>query len=225
MSPWRTFVLRPSLALSSYMPTIPNKISSHTLLMRSCQMHPEPPQSPPLWESHGVCPMKSLVHCCLSFTCVWHCRWLTGKHAWDLQVSIIYYTLMYIHFLKERTAWRGNTFGHHLVIRQNKYLHNVWEPHTHPLLLSLANITTEIHSKGFLHTHLLPHSSRAILHPQEILCSVSSFQPIIPLLSRFGNWALQDCCSHWCYSMMNDSCGNLQYCYMPLVGYIADMPE
>ena len=94
----------------------------------------------------------------------------------------------------------------------------------HPLLLTLANITTDIRSKGSLHSHLLL-----------ALLPVASF---IHKKSRIRS-LLCDRLLHHCLDlvltplkiaasigvMMNDPRGNLRYCFTPLVGYIADTPE
>ena len=94
----------------------------------------------------------------------------------------------------------------------------------HPLLLSLANIASDIWSKGFLHCHLLL-----------TLLPVPSF---IHKKSRVRS-LLSDRLLHHCLDlvltplkiaatigvMMNDPRGNLQYCFTPLVGYIADTLE
>ena len=94
----------------------------------------------------------------------------------------------------------------------------------HPLLLTLANIATDICSKGSLHGHLLL-----------ALLPVASF---IHKKSRVRS-LLSDRLVHHCLDlvltplkiaasigvMMNDPRGNLRYCFTPLVGYIADTPE
>lgn len=94
----------------------------------------------------------------------------------------------------------------------------------HPLLLSLANIASDIRSKGPLHAHLLL-----------ALLPVPSF---IHKKSRIHS-LLSDQLFHHCLDLvltplkiaaavsiiMNDPLGNLWYCYMPLVGYSADTPE
>lgn len=94
----------------------------------------------------------------------------------------------------------------------------------HPLLLSLANISSDIRSKGSLHAHLLL-----------ALLPVPSF---IHKKSRVRS-LLSDRLFHHCLDLvlaplkiaatigiiMSDPLGNLRYFYTPLVGYIADTPE
>ncbi|KIM64569.1 hypothetical protein SCLCIDRAFT_23308 [Scleroderma citrinum Foug A] len=94
----------------------------------------------------------------------------------------------------------------------------------HPLLLSLANIDTDIHSKSSLHSFLL-----LALFP------VPSF-----IHNKSRVWGLlSDRLIHQCLNfvlkplkiaaavgvMMSDPIGNLHHCYTPLVTYIADTPE
>ncbi|KAI6020926.1 hypothetical protein BKA83DRAFT_4126818 [Pisolithus microcarpus] len=94
----------------------------------------------------------------------------------------------------------------------------------HPLLISLANITTDIHSKGSLHGHLLlallPIPS--FIHKTSCVCSLLSnrlFHFCLDLVLKPLKIAAS------ISVMMNDPSGNVQYCYMPLVGYITNTPE
>ena len=94
----------------------------------------------------------------------------------------------------------------------------------HPLLFSLANIDSDIRSKGSLHAHLL----------LALLPVVSFIHPKTHVRSL-----LADCLVHESLDfvlnplkvaaavgiMMNDPVGNLWYCFTPLVAYIADTPE
>lgn len=94
----------------------------------------------------------------------------------------------------------------------------------HPLLLSLANIAMDVHSKGSLHGHLLlallPVPS--FVHRKSCVCSLLSDRllhhcldlVLAPLKIAAATGV-----------MMNDLHGNLRYCFTPLVGYIVDMPE
>ena len=94
----------------------------------------------------------------------------------------------------------------------------------HPLLLTLANIATDIRSKGSLHGHLLlallPVASfihkklriRSLLSDQLVHHCLDLVLTPLKIAASIG-------------VMMNDPRGNLRYCFMPLVGYIADTPE
>ena len=83
----------------------------------------------------------------------------------------------------------------------------------HPLLLSLANINADIHSKGSLHSFLL-----------------LAFLPV-PLFihnkSRVRG-LLSDCLVHQCLDFVLKPLkitAAIGHCYTSLVAYIADMPE
>ena len=94
----------------------------------------------------------------------------------------------------------------------------------HPLLLSLANIATDVHSKGSLHGHLLltllPVPS--FVHKKSCVHSLLSDR----LLHHCLDLVLAPLKIAAAIGvMMNDPCGNLRYCFTPLVGYIADTPE
>ena len=94
----------------------------------------------------------------------------------------------------------------------------------HPLLLSLANIDPDIHSKGSLHAHallaLLPVVS--FLHKKTCVRSLLSDR----LVHKCLDFVLKPLkVAATVGVMMSDPVGNLQYCFTPLVAYIADMPE
>ena len=94
----------------------------------------------------------------------------------------------------------------------------------HPLLLSLANINSDIWSKGSLHGFvlltLLPIAS--FIHKKSCICTLLS------------NWLVHECLDFVLHPlkiaaavgvMMSDPVGNLWYCFTPLVTYISDTPE
>ena len=94
----------------------------------------------------------------------------------------------------------------------------------HPLLISLANIDPDIHSKGSLHAHvllaLLPVAS--FLHPKTHIRSLLSDHLVHESLD-FMLRPLKIAASIGI--MMSDPIGSLRYCFTPLVAYIADTPE
>ncbi|KAI6096000.1 hypothetical protein F5141DRAFT_1067925 [Pisolithus sp. B1] len=94
----------------------------------------------------------------------------------------------------------------------------------HPLLLSLANISMDICSKGSLHGHmlltLLPVPS--FIHKKSCVCSLLSdqlFHHCLDLVLKPLKIAAT------VGDMMNNPCGNVRYCFTLLVGYITDTPK
>ena len=94
----------------------------------------------------------------------------------------------------------------------------------HLLLISLANIDPNIHSKGLLHAHvllaLLPITS--FLHPKTCIFSLLSDCLVHESLD-FVLRPLKIAASIGI--MMSDPINSLHYCFTPLVAYIADTPE
>ncbi|KAF8547967.1 hypothetical protein OG21DRAFT_1489777 [Imleria badia] len=136
-------------------------------------------------------------------------EWLTGDHAWELQSYLPPgSTLLGITLSSDKTnisVMSGNRMAH-------------------PLLVSLANIDTNIHSKGSLHSHLLLALLPVplFIHPKSRVCSLLSdrlFHKCLDIV--LGPFKVAASVG----IMMNDPKGNLHYCYMPLIGYIADTPE
>jgi len=94
----------------------------------------------------------------------------------------------------------------------------------HLLLISLANIDPDIHSKGSLHVHvllaLLPITS--FLHLKTRIHSLLSNH----LIHESLDFVLKPLKSATSIGiMMSDPIGSLCYCFTPLVAYIADTPE
>jgi len=94
----------------------------------------------------------------------------------------------------------------------------------HPLLISLANIDPDIHSKGSLHAHvlltLLPVVS--FLHPKTRIRSLlsdrlihESLDFVLKLLKSAASIGI----------MMSDPISSLRYCFTPLVAYITNTPR
>ena len=94
----------------------------------------------------------------------------------------------------------------------------------HPLLLSLANIDADIHSKGLLHAHvllaLLPVVS--FIHQKTRVCSLLADRLVHETLD-FVLKPLKIAAA--IRIMMNDPVGNLHHCFTPLAAYIADTLE
>ena len=94
----------------------------------------------------------------------------------------------------------------------------------HLLLLSLANIDSDIRSKGSMHGHvllvLLPIGSfahkkthvRTLLSDRLIHESLDFVLNPLKIATAVG-------------VMMSDPVGNLHYCFTPLIAYIVDTPE
>ncbi|KIK28762.1 hypothetical protein PISMIDRAFT_90649 [Pisolithus microcarpus 441] len=136
-------------------------------------------------------------------------KWLTGDHAWELQNQLPH----------------GGTFLG-VMLSSDKTNISVMSRNcmAHPLLLSLANISMDICSKGSLHGHmllaLLPVLS--FIHKKSCVRSLLSdrlFHRCLDLVLKPLKIAAT------VGVMMNDPCGNVRYCFTPLVGYIADTPE
>ncbi|KAI6027294.1 hypothetical protein PISMIDRAFT_8185 [Pisolithus microcarpus 441] len=173
--------------------------------------------SHPLFESHVKFVPRKVWSTAAQLSHVYD-EWLTGEHAWNLQASSSPFDL------DKELPEGGTLLG--IVLSSDKTNISVMSGNhmAHPLLLSLANIATDIHSKGSLHGHLLL-----------ALLPVPSF---IHRKSRIRS-LLSDQLFHHCLDliltplkiaatvgvMMNDPHGNLRYCYTPLVGYIVDTPE
>jgi hypothetical protein len=154
--------------------------------------------------------------------------WLSGNHAWELQVRTIGSLPFHLYSLPLplQSALPAGSMLLGVTLSSDKTNISVMSGNhmAHPLLISLANIDADIHSKGSLHGHLLL-----------TLLPVPSF---IHKKSRVRG-LLSDCLFHQCLDfvlhplkvaaavgvMMSDPVGNLRYCYMPLVAYIADTPE
>ena len=94
----------------------------------------------------------------------------------------------------------------------------------HPLLLSVANIDTDVHSKGSLHAHillaLLPVASfiHKTTHVRSLLSNHLVHEGLNFVLKPLKVAAAVEI-------MMSNPVGNLCYCFTPLVTYIADTPE
>ncbi|KIK17897.1 hypothetical protein PISMIDRAFT_110561 [Pisolithus microcarpus 441] len=171
--------------------------------------------SHPLFESHVEFVPRKVWSTAAQLSCVYD-EWLTGEHAWNLQASSSPFDL--------NLPEGGTLLG--IVLSLDKTNISIMSGNcmAHPLLLSLANIATDIHSKGSLHGHLLlallPVPS--FIHRKSRICSLLSdrlFHHCLDLILTPLKIAAT------IGVMMNDLHGNLRYCYMPLVGYIADMPE
>ncbi|KAI5982843.1 hypothetical protein EDD15DRAFT_2179865 [Pisolithus albus] len=112
-----------------------------------------------------------------------------------------------------------------VVLSSNKtHITQVGNRQAHPLLISLANISADIHAKGstksYLLLALLPVPK--FVHLNKCLCGVLAdrlLHQVISIVVRPLKQAAES--GH----MMSDPLGNLKYCFTPLVAYIADTPE
>ncbi|KAI6022630.1 hypothetical protein EDC04DRAFT_2575111 [Pisolithus marmoratus] len=210
---------------------------------RELCLHTEMLPSSPHWKSHTLCPQvptkcKPTIYYCDPVEClqslfshplfashmsfilwrVWSSSaqivhiykdWMSGDHAWNLQDQILNSaTLLGVVLSSDKTNI--------LVMTGNRV--------AHPLLLSLTNIDSDIHSKGLLHGHvlltLLPIVS--FIHGKTHVCSLQS------------NWLIHKSLDFMLKPLkvatavgvvMSDPIGNLHYCFTPLVMYIADTLE
>ena len=94
----------------------------------------------------------------------------------------------------------------------------------HPLLLSLANIDSDIRSKGSLHAHIL----LALLPVTFFIHKTTRVRSLLSnrLVHETLDFVLKPLKVAAAVGiMMSDPVGNLRYCFTPLVTYIADTPE
>ena len=94
----------------------------------------------------------------------------------------------------------------------------------HPLLLSIANIDADVHSKGSLHAHIL----LALLPVVSFIHKTTRVHSLLSnhLVHEGLNFMLKPLKVAAAVGiMMSDPIGNLHYCFTPLIAYIADTPE
>lgn len=153
-------------------------------------------------------------------------EWLSGDHAWELQVSTISAVPPLMTYFHTQSSLPPGSTLLGVTLSSDKTNISVISGNrmAHPLLISLANIDANIRCKGSLHGHLLL-----------ALLPVPSF---IHKTSRVRS-LLADRLFHECLHivlgplkvaasvgvMMSDPMGTLRYSFTPLVGYIADTPE
>lgn len=94
----------------------------------------------------------------------------------------------------------------------------------HPVLISLTNVNTWIHSKTSLHAYLLltllpvakfTHKTpcvHGLLQDQLVHQALNVVLSLLKTVAAVG-------------VMMSDLGGNLHYCFMPIASWIADTPE
>jgi len=112
-----------------------------------------------------------------------------------------------------------------VVLLSNKtHITQVGNCQAHPLLISLANISADIHSKGstksYLLLALLPVPT--FVHPKKCLHGVlvdRLLHQVISIVVKPLKKAAE------MGRMMSDPLGNLKHCFTPLIAYIADTPE
>jgi hypothetical protein len=152
-------------------------------------------------------------------------EWMTGQHAWDMQVRIISLSRSSAHvFLKSALPHGATLLGVILSSDKTCITALTGDRVAHPLLISLANIHMNTRlkssSNAFLLTALLPVPK--FIHKNKRMKGV-----------------LQDRLVHQCLDiileplksaarlgvMMSDPIGRSHYCFTPLASYIADTPE
>ena len=112
-----------------------------------------------------------------------------------------------------------------VVLSFNKtHIIQVGNRQAHPLLISLANILADIHSKGLTKLYLLfallpvPTFVQLNKHLCGILADRLLHQVIYTLVKPLKKATEMD-------HMMSNPLGNLKHCFTPLVAYITDTPE
>ena len=186
-------------------------------------MSPISPQPPLFFFTHLLCPPKSMV------VVRTDCLDIRGL---DVGKSCLRFTGMSVTFrtwclsdsTKDQLPNGATLLG--VVLSSDKTNISVMTGNrmAHPLLLSLANIDSDLRSKGSLHGHillaLLPVASfvhkksrvRTLLSDRLIHESLDFVLHPLKVAATVG-------------IMMSDPVGNLRYCFTPLVAYIADTPE
>jgi hypothetical protein len=183
--------------------------------------------SHPLFEHHiSFIPRK------VWSTAAWPVRiyedWLSGNHAWELQVRTIGSRPFHLYSLPlplQSALPAGSTLLGVILSSDKMNISLMSCNHmAHPLLLSLANIDADIHSKGSLHGHLLltllPVPS--FIHKKSRVRGLLSdrlFHQCLDFVLRSLNAAAA------VGVMMSDHVSNQCYYYMPLVAYIANTPK
>jgi len=153
-------------------------------------------------------------------------EWLSGDHAWNLQVSSSFprNSRFFFDLTKDQIPNGATLVG--VVLSSDKTNISVMTGNrmAHLLLLSLANIDSAIRCKGSLHGHvllaLLPVAS--FIHKKTRVRSLLSDRLVHECLDLVLN-PLKIAAKVGI--MMSDPVGNLCYCFTPLVAYIADTPE
>ena len=151
--------------------------------------------------------------------------WLSEDHAWNLQASQSFHSSYSLFDLVKDQIPNGATLLG-VVLSSDKTNISVMTGNrmVHPLLLSLANIDADICSKGLLHAHLLLALLPVVsfIHPKTRVRSLLADHLVHESLDFVLN-PLKVAAAVGI--MMNDPVGNLQYCFTPLVAYIADTLE
>ncbi|KAF8545834.1 hypothetical protein OG21DRAFT_1491871, partial [Imleria badia] len=164
--------------------------------------------SHPLFADHiSFVPRK--VWTCTVKLCRVYDKWLSGDRAWSIQ---------------EALPPGATLLG--VVLSSDKMNISVMSGNrvAHPVLISLANIDTDIRSKTSLHAYLLltllpvakfAHKIsrvRGLLQDRLVHQALNIVLMPLKVAARVG-------------VMMSDPVGNLRYCFTPLAAWIADTPE
>ena len=149
-------------------------------------------------------------------------EWMSGDHAWSLQVKPSFPRNWYLFDSTKDQLPNGATLLG-VMLSSNKTNISVMTGNrvAHLLLLSLANINADIHSKGSLHSHVL----------LTLLLVVSFIHKQTCVRSLLSDWLIHESLdlvlkplkvAATVGIMMSDPVGNLHYCFTPLVAYIAN---
>jgi hypothetical protein len=146
-------------------------------------------------------------------------EWLTGDRAWDLQVCTFISDYAIAHVTFRMLLPNGATLLGAVLSSDKTHIIQVGNCQAHPLLISLANISTNVNRKGSTNSSLL----LALLpvpkftHPNKCLCGVLAdrllHQIIFTIVKPLKNATELG-------HMMSDPLGNLKHCFTPLVAYV-----
>ena len=198
-------------------------MQSPSILSRSSGMPSVAPQPSSIRDPHFFRSSKSMVVICVDRS---YLRGLVvrGSHLEFTGKSIISQFLLPFDLVKDQIPNGATLLG--VVLSSDKTNISVMTGNqmAHPLLLSLANIDSDIRSKGSLHAHLLLALLPVVsfIHPKTRVRSLLADRLVHESLDFVLN-PLKVATAVGI--MMNDPVGNLRYCFTPLVAYIVDTPE
>ncbi|KAI6046205.1 hypothetical protein EDC04DRAFT_2558364, partial [Pisolithus marmoratus] len=161
-------------------------------------------------------------------------EWMSGDIAWRMQVSTFTSTIV-LKLNFSTTELQGHWFTTSELVFDYMFQHILLSDKTnvtnqsgrkvlHPLLMSLANIHSEVRTKvshhAFVPVAFLPVVD--FIHNNQQMKSVLSdhlYHQCLDIVVKPLKIAAQ------IGIMLSDPLGNSQYCYMPLASCIVDMPE
>jgi len=154
-----------------------------------------------------------------------HTEWLSGDQAWNIQVNpCLCYCHSLLNVLQTQLGPGATVLGVVLLSDKTNISAMTGGCSAHPLLINLANISMEFRNKdsnnAYLLLALLPipkfiHNKKAIRGMLNAHLYHRCLDVILAPLKAAAQLGI----------MLADSLGSLHWCFMPLVLFIADMPE